>query len=303
MNTIVSNFYLIKVGGEPSYIGYTNRPIKTRFKEHLIDKDFGDELVELESLGSLEYKFTWDYDLITGYAKEVSDRETALIQSYGTSNSIWQKGTSGSIGGQTWANIKYFVRTNRDNPKFRDMSEHGIIEYLATSNKVSRYTGSFISNMDDPVAIYMKNFVNHMDDPVDSYISHFVSTMRDPVDIYINNFAGNMNDPIAVYMSSFVNNMDDPIAVYMKHFVSTMDDPAATYMKNFVHGMDDPVSIYMKNFVGRMNDPVAIYMKNFVYNMDDPVSLYMKHFVSGMDDPVSIYIRSFVDHMGKPNND
>ena len=79
MKALKSNFYLIRVDNTPVYIGYTNRPIKTRFREHLHDKDFGDGKVTQESLGSMSFDFTWDINLINQYAKEVSDRETELI--------------------------------------------------------------------------------------------------------------------------------------------------------------------------------------------------------------------------------
>ena len=271
MNKIVSNFYLIRVGGEPSYVGYTNRPSKTRFNEHKRDKDFGDDLVELESLGSLEYDFTWDEELISRYAKEVSDKENELILKYGTKDTIWQKGTSGSLGGQTWNDIKHFVRTNRDNPKFRGLPEEAILAYLETSDKVSRYMKDFVKGMDDPVAIYMKNFVSGMDDPVAIYMKSFVS---------------HMEDPVSIYMRSFVGNMDDPVSIYMKHFVGSMNDPVSIYMRSFVSNMDDPVAIYMRSFVGNMDDPVSIYMRSFVSNMDDPVSRYMKDFAGNMKNPV-----------------
>ena len=286
MNKIVSNFYLIKVEGEPSYVGYTNRPVKTRLGEHLRDKDFGDDLVELESLGSLEYDFTWDENLINSYAKEVSDRETELILEYDTKDTIWQKGTSGNLGGQTWANVKYFIRTNRDNPKFRGLPEEAILAYLETSDRVSRYMKNFVHDMDDPVAIYMKHFVSNMGDPVAIYLKNFVGGMADPVSRYMKDFVKTMDDPVASYIKNFVHHMDDPVAIYMKHFVSNMGDPVAIYMKNFVSTMDDPVASYMKNFVHDMDDPVAIYMKNFVSNMDDPVAIYMKNFVGNMKNPI-----------------
>lgn len=252
MNKIISNFYLIRVNGEPVYVGYTNRPIKRRLNEHKKDKDFGDTEPTVEKLGELSYEFTWDYDLINSYANEVSDKETELILEYGTQDSIWQKGASGNLGGQTWSNVKSFVRTNRDNPKFEGLSEEDILSYLETSDKVSRYMMGFVSSMDDPVAIYMKSFVS------------------------------NMEDSVATYMKNFVNDMDDLVATYMKNFVRTMDDPVATYMRGFVAHMDDPVSIYMKGFVGNMDDPVARYMKDFVGNMYDPVARYMKDFVGNI---------------------
>lgn len=267
MNKIISNFYLIRVGGKPSYVGYTNRSIETRFKEHLKDKDFGEGLVELENLGSLEYSFTWDEKLINTYSREVSNKETNLIIQYGTQDSVWQKGFSGNLGGQTWNNIKYFIRTNRDNPKFRGLPEEAILSYLDTSDNVFRYLKSFINRMDDPVTLYMKDFVNHMDDPISAYMKNFVKNMDDPVSLYMKDFIKDMNDSVWLYMKDFVKNMDDPVSIYMKNFVTSMDDPVSTYMKGFVHHMDDHVSVYMKNFVNHMNDPVAIYMGSFASNM------------------------------------
>ena len=271
MNKIVSNFYLIKVGGKPSYVGYTNRPIKARFKEHNKDKDFGDELVTLESLGSLEYDFTWDMELINSYAKEVSDKETELILTYNTQDSIWQKGLGTTLGGQTWANVKYFIRTNRDNPKFRGLPEEAILAYLEEGARANRY---------------MSSFVNNMNLPEDRYISDFVNTMNLPETIYMKSFVSNMNLPETIYMKHFVSNMNLPEVTYMKHFVSNMNLPEVIYMKHFVSNMNLPIVVYMQSFVNTMNLPEVIYMKSFVSNMNLPEVIYMKSFVGNMKKPI-----------------
>lgn len=270
MNKIVSNFYLIRLNGEPVYVGYTNRTIKQRFSEHKRDKNFGDGVVDLESLGKLEYDFTWDMGLINKYASEVSNREAELIKDYGTQDSVWQKGINENIGGQTWADVKYFIKTNRDNPKFIGLSEDSILVYLESSNKIYGYMRNFIGDMGNPISIYMKNFVSHM------------------------------NDPVTMYMRDFVAHMDDVVTSYIKSFVSNMNEPIDIYMKNFVHNMDDSITIYMKNFVGGMNDPVTIYMRDFIKTMNNPVVIYMSGFVNHMDDSVAIYIQHFVSHMSEP---
>lgn len=196
MNKIISNFYLIRLNKEPVYVGYTNRPIKTRFKEHLRDKDFGDIEPTVESLGNLEYNFTWDEELINRYAKEVSARETELIIEYNTKDTIWQKGTSGNMGGQTWANVKNFVRNNQDNPKFRGLSEEAILAYLEEGTRAARY---------------MKDFASHMDLPETIYIGHFVSSMNLPTVRYIKDFVSNMNLSEVTYMRNFIGHMQKPI--------------------------------------------------------------------------------------------
>ena len=291
---LTSRFYLITLRGQPVYVGYTNRPIKQRFAEHKHDKDFGDVEPEITLLDTLSFDFSWDIDVINDYAQQVDDRERELIVEYNTQDSIYQKAIG---GGQTWADVKHFVRTNHDNPKFTGLVNEEILTLIARENITRRYMSHFVSRMDDPVAIYMKNFVTTMDDPVAIYMRNFVNNMSDPVAIYMGSFVSHMDDPVAIYMKNFINHMDDPVAIYMQSFVSNMDDPVAIYMKNFVHHMDDPVAIYMKSFVKTMDDPVAIYMKHFVSGMDDPIAIYMKNFVSGMDDPVAIYMKNFVGNM------
>ena len=146
MKALKSNFYLIKVDNTPVYIGYTNRNIKTRFREHLHDKDFGDGEVTQESLGSMSFDFTWDINLINQYAKEVSNRENELIAEYGTGDSIWQKGVNGQVGGQAWADVKNFALTNKDNPKFAGVDESDIVELIDYQKKVKHDLQSVIGN-------------------------------------------------------------------------------------------------------------------------------------------------------------
>lgn len=271
MNKIVSNFYLIKVGGKPSYVGYTNRPIKARFKEHLRDKDFGDELVALESLGSLKYSFTWNGELISQYAREVSDRETELILEYGTQDSVWQKGASGNLGGQTWSDIKHFIRTNRDSPKFRGLSGESILAYLERSAEVYGYMRSFVNHINLPVSTYLSNFVNTLNLPEVSYLIGFVSSMNLPEVKYMKGFVSGMNLPEVRYLSDFVNGMKLPETVYIKSFVGTMNLPEVRYLSDFVKHMNKEEVVYVMNFVNNMNLPVVTYMSNFVGHMKKPI--------------------------------
>lgn len=176
MKALKSNFYLIKVDNTPVYIGYTNRNIKTRFIEHLHDKDFGDGEVTQESLGSMSFDFTWDINLINQYAKEVSTRENELITEYGTGDSIWQKGVNGQVGGQAWADVKNFALTNKDNPKFAGVDEADIVELIAYQKRVkyelqnvigstipkeSRRLKDVIGNTKHKEHIRLKNVIGH----------------------------------------------------------------------------------------------------------------------------------------------
>lgn len=161
MKALKSNFYLIRIDDTPVYIGYTNRAIKTRFREHLNDKDFGDGEVTQESLGYMSFDFTWDSSIINQYAQEVSDRETALIEEYGTGDSIWQRGFNGLVGGQTWADIKNFVRTNRDNPKFAGMNEADVVELIAYQKRVKYELQGVIGSTMPSEHIRLKNVIDN----------------------------------------------------------------------------------------------------------------------------------------------
>ena len=172
---IISNFYLIREDNIPVYVGYTNRPVKQRFREHLRDKDFTGN-VTVEEIDSMAFPFTWDINVINQYANEVSDREDGLIEKYGTGNSVWQKGVSGRVGGQTWADVKHFINTNQDNPKFTSVDEEDIIELIAyqkkvkqelktvvgnTTNTESRALSNAIYNTTTAEHIRLKNVISH----------------------------------------------------------------------------------------------------------------------------------------------
>ena len=173
---LTSRFYLITLQGQPVYVGYTNRPIKQRFAEHKHDKDFGDIEPEIQLLDTLTFDFSWDINVINCYAQQVDNRERELITEYNTQDSVYQKAIG---GGQTWADVKHFVRTNHDNPKFTGLADDEILSLIARENKVRRYMKHFVSTMNDPVALYMKHFVSNMDDPIAIYMKNFIGHMRD----------------------------------------------------------------------------------------------------------------------------
>ena len=126
---IVSRFYLITLDDSPVYIGFTNRDIATRFREHQHDKDLPDSAI-VQEIDTLVYDFTWDVATVNNNAKEVSDREAELIEKYGTQDSIYQKSLG---GGQVWNEIKHFVVINREDPFWQSMPEDVI---LATIEKI-----------------------------------------------------------------------------------------------------------------------------------------------------------------------
>ena len=187
MKALKSNFYLIKVDNTPIYVGYTNRPIKIRFREHLHDKDFGDGKVTVEELDSLSFPFTWDIDTINQYAKEVSDRETELITEYGTATSVWQKGINGNIGGQVWNDIKHFVLTNKDNPKFRGMNDDVILELVEYQRKMIKYLWNVISNTKPVEDTRLKSVITGTKPLEDTRLKHVINHTNPSEDTRLKN--------------------------------------------------------------------------------------------------------------------
>lgn len=202
---IKSRFYLIRGDGKPIYVGFTNRPIKQRFAEHKTSKNFSDyKKVTVEEIDRLDYAFTWDEDVLYKNANEVSVREAQLILEYGTQDSKYQKSIG---GGQVWTYEKWFVRTNKDNPKFLGMTSEEVEEYLKEDRDIKRYMGSFISNMQLPERQYMNNFISSMEYPVKMYLRSFVNHMEDPVKTYLGDFIKDMELPEKQYMKNFVKHM------------------------------------------------------------------------------------------------
>ena len=179
MFRITSRFYVIYGDGVPIYVGYTNRTVKQRFKEHKEDKDFSDyEEVHVEELKEekLVYEFTWDYGQTCKNADEVSLREGQLVQKYSTQDSIYQKAIG---GGQTWASEKWFVKSNKDNPKFLGMSGTQIKYRIKAEKEIQVDIGSFVSNMKPQYQVDIGNFVYDMKPQYQVDIGNFVNNMRE----------------------------------------------------------------------------------------------------------------------------
>ena len=297
---LTSNFYEILVNDVPVYIGYTNRTIEERFKEHLRDKNFQGEAV-VKSLGSLSFDFTWDLEKISEYAEIVSQKETDLIIKNGTSHSPYQKGTIDKIGGSTWTYIKWFVKTNRQNPKFKNLTEAEILDWLEKLRIDTNCLYTFIQSMRHPDEIYLKSFISNMNDPDKIYLSGFVRHMMNPDKTCLKKFIADMINPDKLYLKSFVHHMNDPDKEYLKNFVADMINPDKLYLKSFVRHMANPDKLYLKDFISGMVNPDKLYLKSFTSMMINPDSAYLKSFVHHMNDPDKEYLKSFVDNMINPD--
>lgn len=162
---IKSKFYLIRGDGKPIYVGFTNRPIKERFAEHKADKDFSVyENITIEKLDELDYEFTWDEDILYKNANEVSVREAQLIVEYVTQDSRYQKAIG---GGQVWSYEKWFVKTNKDNPKFVGMSGIEIEEYIKLEHDRIQKLRNYIRVT---IPSYLTKQKSYVGDTIPSYL-------------------------------------------------------------------------------------------------------------------------------------
>ena len=180
-NKIISRFYVIYGDNTPIYVGYTNRTVRQRFKEHQKDKDFSSySKVEVKEVDKQEFDFTWDIVQVNDNAKQVSDKESELISQYGTTNSLYQKGLGDIQGGQTWASVKGFVHSNKDNPKYTEMSSKELLSYLEDYRKKYIKLSHFISHYQDPKVSKLINFVSHYRDIRRDELALFIGSYKDP---------------------------------------------------------------------------------------------------------------------------
>jgi len=279
---ITSRFYVIYGDYVPIYVGYTNRTVKQRFKEHKEDKDFTDYAsVEVKELinEKIDFDFTWDYEQTCQNADKVSLREGQLVQQYGTQGSIFQRAYG---GGQTWAIEKWFVKSNKNNPRFTGMSGAEIKSRIEKEKIVSADIYSFVTHMNPQyqVDIYsfvndMKsqyqvdigNFVRTMNPQYQVDIAHFVNDMKSQYQVDIGNFVGNMKPQYQVDIGSFVNNMKPQYRVDIGNFVSHINPQYKVDIGNFVSYIKPQYQSDISNFVIHMKPQYQVDIGNFINHM------------------------------------
>ena len=246
---IVSRFYLITLAGDNIYVGYTNRPIKERFREHVKDKELPKEAT-VKQIDKLEFEFTWDMVQVNENAKRVSKRENELIAEYGTGSSKYQKGLRDNLGGQTWASVKGFVHSNKDNPQYAGMDSQELLAYLDNYRKRMAKLSHFIGSYRDPRLSKLHNFITHYRDPRLDKLSHFVSHYRDPRLDKLQAFVTNYKDPKLDKLHSFISHYQDPRFQKLSNFITNYKDPRLTNLSHFISHYQDPRFQKLSNFIG-----------------------------------------------------
>ena len=277
---IVSRFYLITLAGDNIYVGYTNRPIKERFREHVKDKELPKEAL-IKQIDKLEFEFTWDMVQVNENAKRVSKRESRLIDEYNTKDSKYQKGLRDNLGGQTWADVKAFVHSNKDNPQYTGMDSQELLAYLDNYRK---RMGK------------LHNFIVHYQDYRIQKLSNFVSKYRDPRVQKLSNFISNYKDPRLSKLSNFVRNYCDPRITKLHHFISHYQDPRLDRLSSFISNYKDPRVQKLSNFITSYKDPRLTKLSNFISHYRDPRLDKLSHFVSGYRDPRLDKLHNFITH-------
>ena len=236
---ITSRFYVIYGDYEPIYVGYTNRTVRQRFMEHKRDKDFSEySSVEVKELTNemLSFNFTWDYGKTCENANKVSLREGQLVQQYDTQDSEYQKAVG---GGQTWAIEKWFVKSNKGNPRFANMSGTKLKAYLKEENTITTW---------------LYSFVGHMKPVEEVWLDNFVGDMKSAEEVWLNNFVGHMKPVEEVWLGSFVSNMKPAEEVWLGHFVGHMKPLEEVWLGSFVGDMKPIEERWLHNFVGGMKN-------------------------------------------------
>lgn len=250
MFKITSRFYVIYGDGIPIYVGYTNRTVKQRFKEHKEDKDLSDyEDVHVEELKEekLVYSFTWNYEQTCKNADEVSLREGQLVQKYNTQDSLYQKAIG---GGQTWASEKWFVKSNKDNPKFLGMSTSDIKRLLDRDKLVSTWLHSFVGNQRSGKEIWLSNFVSSQRPGKEIWLSHFVSSQLPGKEAWLRDFVGDQRPGKEIWLKSFVGNQLPGKEVWLKSFVGHQLPGKEVWLRSFVSDQRPGKEVWLKSFVG-----------------------------------------------------
>ena len=230
---IVSRFYLITLDNKNIYVGYTNRPIKERFREHVKDKELPKEAT-IKQIDKLEFEFTWDMAQVNENAKLVSKRENELIAEYGTSSSKYQKGLRDNLGGQTWASVKGFVHSNEDNPKYKGMDSQELLAYLDNYRKRMNKLSNFIANYKDHRLDKLHAFITNYKDPRLTKLSSFIGNYRDYRLKKLSNFISHYKDPKLDKLRNFIGNYHDPRLTKLSHFISHYQDHRLTKLSNFI---------------------------------------------------------------------
>lgn len=294
---IVSRFYVIYGDYEPIYVGYTNRTVKQRFKEHKKDKDFSDyDSVEVKELinEKLSFDFTWDYEQTCKNADKVSLREGQLVQQYGTQDSVFQKAIG---GGQTWSAEKWFIKCNKDNPRFLGMSGVEIKKRLKEEKVIGTWLNSFIRNIRPVEEIWIYNFVGGMRPVEKVWLRNFYNDMKPVEELWLHNFTNVMKSIEEAWLGNFVNHMQSVEEAWLGGFTRIMRPTEEVWLGSFVTTMSMIEEVWVKGFTKNMRPIEEVWLNNFVGDMRQIEKIWLISFISGIIPTEEVWLHNFTNNM------
>lgn len=281
---IKSKFYIIMGDDKPIYVGYTNRTVKQRFKEHLKGKDFSDydnvAVIELKKCEK-SFNFTWNYRIIQKDADIVDITERYLIKKYGTQNSVYQKAIG---GGQNWADIKHFVISNESNPKFSNMASGELKRYLQMERRLKTDINSFIYNICSQEMVDLKNLFSNMRPKKLVDLSDFIK------DIYPREFTD---------LKGFVGRVDIRGKTDLKHFIGGIHPQKVPDLCNFVYNIRPRETEDLNNFVNRISKQEVKDLKHLISHMDSRESRDLKSLVRNIDRQEIKNLNGFINRINR----
>lgn len=252
MFKITSRFYVIYGDGLPIYVGYTNRTVKQRFREHKEDKDFsGYTEVHVEELKNekMSFEFTWDYEKTCYNASIVAHREEQLVNSFDTQNSEYQKAVG---GGQTWSSEKHFVLTNRDNPKFKGMNSADVKKIILARKEKQVWLRSFVCDILITEQKWLGNFIKMIKSEEQIWVNGFISRIHPREKYWLSSFVENIQQSEKDWIHSFVNNMQITDYGWISSFISRICIVDKVWISNFISRIKPTDGVWLHSFVGNI---------------------------------------------------
>lgn len=278
---IRSRFYLIRGDTVPIYVGYTNRPIKQRFAEHKKDKDFSQYAeVTIEQIDQLDYDFTWNEQVLYQNSEEVSLREGELILHYNTQDSEYQRADA---GGQTWAFEKWFVSCNKGNPKFIDMSEKQVEDYIQGNKSLKLKLWNYIANTKHPKAIKVDNYIGHSQikklTKCNSYIgstisikegkiNSYLSCTRDKNELKVNHYIAHTEEKELVKVNGYIGSSQDKYILKVNNYIRHTENREVANIEGYIEHTEDREAVKIKNYIRNTEYRELVKINGYIYHTE-----------------------------------
>lgn len=263
---IVSSFYLIRVDRQPAYVGYTNRDVKKRFAEHMRDKDFDSEDVTVEKIDELVFPFSWDLPVINEYAKQVSERETELIAGFGTADCEFQKGLYGNVGGQTWADVKSFVRTNKNSPVYTGLSEEVVLEVLDNWGESYHFLTNSTNYHNPSLENFIKNGIARNKPSLESFIRLGNTGNETGLEGFIKNSADRNNHQLEQFIRGAGSHNQDDLERFVKGNIKHTQAKLENVVQKSIDGSKPNLEQFIKSSSSHNQPKLERFVKRNIGN-------------------------------------